>query len=146
MPTVFVHSMFRCSPERAFAALTDHEAFRDVPGVSAKRVRDGGEDPNGLGAVRRMGGAGVWFDEEVTSFHPPSEYTYRIIGGTFPIEHEGGRVTVTATPEGAGVTWETRFTVRTPVFSDAANRLAQRVIRASLLRLMRSARRRAEGA
>ncbi|HZS38053.1 MAG TPA: SRPBCC family protein [Polyangia bacterium] len=102
---------------RVFDRITDHEAMRDWPGVSACRLIAEGTPRNGLGAVRRITAWGLTLDEEVVQFEPPRRYDYSIIKG-LPVEHRG--VVRLAEVDGAvEVDWHVELSSRVPLLAQA---------------------------
>lgn len=146
MTVIRVTRTIPASPERAFAALTDHASFSALPGLNATLITEGDPSPNGLGAVRRMGGAGVWFDEEVVAWDPPRSYSYRITAGTFAIEHDGGTVTIRPSGSGCDVEWKTAITYPPGLKGRAMAALVTPIVRVSLERLLAFAAKRASDA
>jgi hypothetical protein len=113
MPTemfeVVVHSS--AAPKAVFDLLTDIPSWQDwarplVP--RSIRERDGSPDPNGVGAIRKAGGFGVWAREEVVEFLPPVRYAYIVDDGVLFRRY---RATVELTAEGGGTTirWRGQF-------------------------------------
>lgn len=144
MKKLEVRSHFSCSPARAFEALTDHESFGGLPGLRCVLVEEGAPERNGLGAVRSIGGSGVTMLEKVTAFEPGQYYEYQVIGGTFSLDHNGGRVELTPAGDGTDVVWTTEFGVPAPLIGGVLTALAAPGIRFTLARLLTSAKDRAE--
>ena len=144
MTRIELQSHFRCPPDVAFAALSDHESLRGLPGLRSVLVEEGSPSRNGVGALRSIGASGVVMLEEVTAFEDGKFYEYRIVGGTLPLDHDGGRVEVSASGDGTEVVWSTAFAVRAPLIGGLLTALAKPMIRLSLDRILDSARRQAE--
>lgn len=99
-----------------FAVLSDHAGYTAFSGIKDARLLQAGKDnPNGLGAVRRIGLGGVWFEEEITAFDPPRRMDYKILRSRPPIEHELGSIRLQETEQGTAVTWTSTFRVRIPL-------------------------------
>jgi hypothetical protein len=146
MKRIEVRGHFACTPAAAFHALSDHESLGGLPTLRSVLVEEGSPDRNGVGAVRSIGGSGVTMLEKVTAFEPGHYYEYQIIGGTLPLDHNGGRVEVAEADGGTDVVWTTEFGVRIPWIGVPLNVCAAAVIRFSLERIMASAKRQAESA
>ncbi|MGM0450769.1 MAG: SRPBCC family protein, partial [Pseudomonadota bacterium] len=77
--------------DRVFALFADHGRFGRMLGVPVKRVRDSdGEDPNGVGSVRRIGIAGpLALEETITRCEPDEAIDYAITSRTLVRDHQG---------------------------------------------------------
>lgn len=95
-------------PERVWAVLTDHEGMpRWAPGLKVALTRRGTDDPNGVGAVRRLGiGFAGPIVEEIVTFEPTHRFGYRALAG-IPLKNYRGEVVLR--PDGPGT--EIRYTV-----------------------------------
>lgn len=114
MQTVVVTKTINAPIDVVFEEYTDHERLADLPMViSAKVVRPGKTEKNGLGAVRVVNGGALKLREEVTGFERPKLMEYKILE-TSPIrsKHELGRVEFEEVPGGTKVTWTTVFGIR----------------------------------
>lgn len=78
-------------------------------------MKEGTEEPNGNGAVRRIDLGAVWFEEEISNFNRPTSMDYRILRSRPPIEHESGQIRLEETAQGTRVTWTSVFRIRIPV-------------------------------
>jgi hypothetical protein len=102
--------------EAVFELVTDHPGYTRFPGVtSAKLLREGETEPNGLGALREIALGPVRFVEEITAFERPTRMDYLIKRVNLPLDHEGGTITFAAVPEGTAVTWISTFTMPVPL-------------------------------
>lgn len=114
MQTVVVTKTINAPIDVVFEEYTDHERLADLPMViSAKVVRPGKTEKNGLGAVRVVNGGALKLREEITGFERPKLMEYKILE-TSPIrsKHELGRVEFEEVPGGTKVTWTTVFGIR----------------------------------
>lgn len=77
--------------DRVFALFADHGRFGRMLGVPVKRVRDSdGDDPNGVGSVRRIGIAGpLAFEETIMRFEPDEAIDYAVTSRTLIRNHQG---------------------------------------------------------
>ncbi len=102
--------------EDVFEVLADYEAYVQFPGVrSAKVVRLGSAERNGLGAVREVDLGSAWFREEITAFERPTRLDYRILKSRPPMEHEGGSIRLRSVEGGTEVTWTSTLRVTYPI-------------------------------
>ncbi len=100
---------FDAPPQQVWDLLTHHEGMvRWSPLKRVELTTEGSPHPDGLGAVRKMMGAGPTIIEEVVAWEPPERYAYELRAGV-PIRNHRG--TVSLVPDGAGtlVTWAIRF-------------------------------------
>lgn len=87
-------------PQTVFDVITDHRLYAKItPVPKATLEREGTPAPNGVGAIRVIGGAGPSLREEVVSYEPPSRFSYTVLTGA-PIRNHLG--TVELSPEGDG--------------------------------------------
>lgn len=80
--------------EQVFGELTDHARFGQIIGADITRILDAkGDDPNGIGSVRRIRQAGVpAFEETVVAWQRNKLMHYRVSKGS-PIKHHIGKLT-----------------------------------------------------
>jgi uncharacterized protein YndB with AHSA1/START domain len=124
MQTVTVKRTVHAPIEKVFELLSDHANYKLFPGITdSKLLREGKPDKNGVGALRRVETPRIWFEEEVTAFDRPRSFEYRITKTSLPIQHQGGRVELQATPEGTAVTWTSTVRFTTPLIGGLLTRL-----------------------
>lgn len=76
--------------DRVFALFADHGRFGRMLGVPVKRVRDGDDDLNGVGSVRRIGiGGPLGLEETITRFEPDEAIDYEVTSRTLIRNHQG---------------------------------------------------------
>jgi uncharacterized protein YndB with AHSA1/START domain len=126
------------SPEAIWEVLSDHEGMSGwTPLRSSVLEKRGDTDPNGVGAVRALRSVNT-IREEIVSFEPPQEMTYRLVSGLPANDYQA---TVQLLPEGRGtrIVWGLSFFPRVPgltllierVITDTAKRLAREAERRS---------------
>lgn len=121
MYTLSVARTFPAPIADVFDAYTDHAAMAEIPGVrSARVVRPGDRDPNGLGAIREIDLGLVWLREEIVGFDRPNRMEYHILKSRPPADHHFGRVDFAEAAEGTVVTWTTVFSLPLPVVGKLA--------------------------
>ncbi|HEY2429280.1 MAG TPA: SRPBCC family protein [Acidimicrobiales bacterium] len=89
-------------PEAVFAVLADIPRWHEWGGPAIRqsvRERPGAPEPDGVGAVRKLGGWPVYSREEIVEFSPPSHMAYVMRSG-WPVR--GYRADVKITPGAAG--------------------------------------------
>lgn len=127
MRTIRIERSLKVSAERAFEVFADHAGYASFPGIESAEVTSPGvTEPNGVGAIRRIGVTGAWFEEEITLFERPHKLGYRIIKSRPPIEHRGGLVELTPTATGCDVVLTTTFRIAIPVLGRVLTPLVAR--------------------
>jgi Polyketide cyclase / dehydrase and lipid transport len=101
--------------EAIFDALTDHANYKNIsPLRISELVRPGDTEPNGVGALRRMGLIGPTQTEEVTVFERPTRFGYRLRSG-LPVRDHTGTVELAQTGTGTHITYTVRSTPSMPI-------------------------------
>ena len=80
---------FAATPDRVFAAITDHAALGSWLPADVRLETPGTPPPNGLGAVRVVRVRGLSIREQVTRFEAPRAMDYRVISGAPFQDHLG---------------------------------------------------------
>jgi uncharacterized protein YndB with AHSA1/START domain len=130
MVQVRVERTIAASPESVFAWLADPASLTASPLVLSARFAKASRAP-GVGAVREVTGAGMWFREEITAYDAPRSYSYRMLRAFPAFDHDGGTMTFTPSGNGTHVDWSTTYT--NPAYAGG------RVMEAISSRLLRSA-------
>lgn len=87
-------------PETVFAVLTDHRKYSELtPLRKSELERQGENDPNGVGAIRRLTAVGPPMREEVIAFEAPKRFSYTVLSGLPVRDHVG---TVELSEDGGG--------------------------------------------
>lgn len=116
MKTIVVKRLINAPIEQVFEMLSDHAGYTRFPGVKeALLQKEGHDEPNGNGAVRRVDLGAVWFEEVISNFQRPTAFDYRILRSRPPIEHEHGGLRLEETAEGTLVTWTSTLRVKIPL-------------------------------
>jgi len=101
--------------EAVFDRLTDHANYKNVsPLRISELVRLGEPEPNGVGAIRRMGLVGPTQTEEVTVFERPTRFDYQLRSG-LPVRDHTGTVELAKTGAGTHITYSVRSTPSLPI-------------------------------
>ncbi len=102
-----------CQSERVrkdvFALLADHDQLSRVFGVPCKRIKQGAQQPNGTGSVRRIGMGPVAIEETVTAFQESEYIEYRISKGGWPLSQHRGELRFTEHQGHTQVVWSIDF-------------------------------------
>lgn len=101
--------------EAVFDRLTDHAAYKEMSAMRISVVeKPGSPDPNGLGAIRRVGLIGPTQTEEVTVFERPTRFVYALRSG-LPVRDHTGTVDLVAVPTGTHITYTVKSTPALPI-------------------------------
>lgn len=140
MREVVVKQRIGASRERVWALITHHQGMPDW--TPLKRVTMdavGSPDADGVGAIRRMMGAGPTILEEVMAWQPIDSYEYRLLKGA-PIRDHRGIVSFADVGGGTEVTWHVRFRGAFP----GAGWMAAQALRMALTDMLKRAKRHLE--
>jgi uncharacterized protein YndB with AHSA1/START domain len=108
--TVRVEKTIAAPIERVFELISDHAGYSRFPGIQhSELLREGDEERNGVGAVRRVHSRPLRFEEEVTRFERPSRMDYLIREVNAPIRHLGGSMVLEERGSGTHVVWTSSF-------------------------------------
>lgn len=87
-----MHATFNAPVTTVFAELSDHEKLSSVLGAPIKRIKNGKDDINGIGSVRRITPLPLaGFEETVTGYEPNKLIEYTISKGS-PLKNHLGRM------------------------------------------------------
>ena len=124
MQTIVVKRTIKAPIEKVFDLLSDHEGYRNFPGVrDASLVKKGKPNKNGVGAVREIDAGTAWFREEITAYQRPTRMDYKITQSRPPIDHQGASVQLQKTADGTVVTWTSTLRIRIPLIGGLITRL-----------------------
>jgi len=121
--------------EQMFAALADHNQLGRVLGIPVRRVRDGRDDINGVGSVRRLGLGPLGVEETVTLLEPNRRIEYRISKGGGPVRNHRGKLEFSGSHKGSRVTWTIQFDSPLPLFGPLLKLVLSQGIRLGLKRI-----------
>lgn len=124
--TMIAERTIDAAPERIFALLADHANYRRFPFITGSAlVRAGRDEPDGVGAVRRISIGPTVFVEEITRFDRPHRMDYRITRVNLPLRHDGATILLTETARGTTVRWSSAMFWTVPAFGPLLDRLAK---------------------
>lgn len=140
MQTIDITETIALPIDRAFELLADHANYHRFPGITrSELLQEGTPTPNGLGAVRRIALRNVVLDEEITAFESPKQMSYRIIASKpVKVVHQGGRIEMTAVPEGTRIRWRSTFKLKIPLVGWIVTRRAARQFERGFREVLRS--------
>jgi uncharacterized protein YndB with AHSA1/START domain len=100
------------------------------PGITVTMDRVGTEDPNGVGAIRRIASPGPAPDivEEVVAFEAPNLLGYKALSGT-PFPGYTGEVRLTPTAPGTHISYTISSTAKFPLVKAPLAVLCQMLLR-----------------
>jgi uncharacterized protein YndB with AHSA1/START domain len=103
--------------ETVWDKLSDHVGMSQWgPGISVTMDKLGTDDPNGVGAVRRIASPGPGPDivEEVVTFEAPNLFGYKALSGT-PFPGYSGEVRLTPAGSGTHINYTVSTTASFPL-------------------------------
>lgn len=109
--TVSVETFVPAPRDFVFQVFTNHETYRDLPGVlSSTLVREGeGDASAGLGAIREIRTLSFTLREEVVGVERPVHWDYHFHKWPLPLPHAGGSMRFEEVEGGTMMRWETAF-------------------------------------
>jgi hypothetical protein len=113
---IHVERVSRASPEQVFALLADVTRWTEWgPFTRAELERPApGDDPNGLGSVRRLQAPGAPASHErVIAYEPGRRFGYELVHG-LPLRDYRAHVTLEPLPGGTRITWHSEFRPKLP--------------------------------
>ena len=100
--------------ERVFDALTDHERYAEItPMRTSVLEKQGTPEPNGVGAVRKLGLVGPSFREEIVGYERPTFFAYKALSG-LPVSEHLGEVRLRDVGGRTEMSYTVSFTARVP--------------------------------
>ena len=123
--------------------LQDHLRYPDwttVPKAELERVGD--DNPNGVGAIRRLGIGSIVAREQVVLYEPPLRLSYVVLSG-LPVRGYRADVVLNATSDGGtDIRWTGAFESAPFGLSGLMRRFLERILRDFATALVREAERR----
>jgi uncharacterized protein YndB with AHSA1/START domain len=105
----------KAPPEVVFGVLTDHRRYSELtPLRKSELEREGADDPNGVGAIRKLTAVGPPMREEVIAYEAPSRFSYTVLSG-LPVRDHVGTVELTADGGGTKMVYSLRTQPTLPV-------------------------------
>lgn len=132
--------------ERVFDAVSDHEVFlRTADGTTAKILREGATERNGLGCIREVNaGRRARYVEEITAWERPSSFAYTIREASMPLRHLGSRLALTPSGGGTDVEWTARFEITVPIVGRLLRAWVERQLARAFTEMLAAAKSRLE--
>lgn len=134
---VQVTQSFSAPVEAVFAALSDHNKLGPVLGVPVRRIKDGNDDPNGVGSIRTIGPGPIGTQETVVGFVPNERVDYVITKFGGPVRNHNGELRFKSTDNGSEVTWNIHFDTFPSVIGGGVKSVLELALKAGLGRLAR---------
>jgi hypothetical protein len=129
------------SRDAVWALVRDIETWEDWGTWSSTTIQTPapGEDPQGVGVVRRLRQAPVTSIERVTELVPGERLSYELVQG-LPFENYHAAVTLTdAAGGGTDITWRAEFDVKARIRGGVSRKLLERFYPDIVQRLARGA-------
>lgn len=114
---IHVETASAAPPEAVFDLLADHAGWASWSSFVASEVEAPapGDEPGGVGAVRRLRARGrrTWTRERVVGFERPHRFAYALLSG-LPLDDYVSEVTLERRGGGTAITWRSTFRPRRP--------------------------------
>ena len=107
--SISVSQTFKAPVGDVFKVLADHNQLSRVFGIPVKRIKDGQNDANGVGSVRRLGPPPFGVQETVTAVEPNQRIDYIITKFGGPVMNHNGSQTFSEKGSGSELTWQINF-------------------------------------
>lgn len=116
MPGFLITKQINAPIDTVFDVLTDHEGYGAfTPGpVRVELERPGSPERDGVGAVRKIRGAGPAVREEIYRYESPTHFSYGIISGA-PVKDHRGDVVLEERAGGTFMTYRVTFDAALPL-------------------------------
>ena len=109
-----IHRTINAPADRVFEALTDHRNYSKITPMRISELeKEGQPDPNGVGAVRKLGLAGPPIVEEVVGYEKPSFFSYKVLSG-LPVKEQLGEVRLRDVGGRTELSYTVSFTAKVP--------------------------------
>lgn len=99
--------------EQVFEFFADHQKFTTLFGGGCQRIKDGEQEPNGLGSIRRIGPGPFGFEETIVAFERASRIDYQVTRGS-PIKNHLGSIRFSDAGSGTQIDYVIRFDAKIP--------------------------------
>jgi uncharacterized protein YndB with AHSA1/START domain len=118
--------------ETVWAVISDHRGYAGWTMVPTAELEvEGSPEPDGVGAIRRLGSPPLVAREEVVAFDPPRAMSYTILSG-LPVEGYRADVVLEPTSDGGtDIRWKGSFASAPPLLTG----LMRRVLETALTQL-----------
>ncbi len=112
--TVRVKTFVPAPQAFVFEVFTNHETYKELPGVLRSTLLTEGEEyaSNGLGAIREIRTISFTLKEKVVAVERPIYWDYLFLEWPLPVPHAGGRMQFEEVDGGTIVHWETSYSTQ----------------------------------
>jgi len=106
--------------ETVFNAITDHENYKNFPGIDKSiLLEEGTSERNGEGAFRRITAGFFELEERITCFERPSKMYYHIESAKpIPMRHDKGEIILTSVGDKTRVLWVSEGHMKVPILGN----------------------------
>ncbi len=127
--------------ETVWAVISDHRGYAGWAMLPSSELEvEGSPEPDGVGAIRRLGAPPLVAREEVVAFDPPRAMSYTILSGLPVVGYRADVVLEPTSDGGTDIRWKGRFEGAPPGLSG----LLRRVLETALVQLASGAVRESE--
>ena len=112
--------------ETVWGVISNHRGYADwMPMPTAELEVEGSPEPDGVGAIRRLGAPPLIAREEVVAFDPPRAMSYTILSG-LPVEDYRADVVLESTSDGGtDIRWKGSFGAAPPCLAGVMRRILE---------------------
>lgn len=139
MPSFELYARSPAPVEAVWRLLADVRTWREWNAFGTSELeRDGAPDPNGVGAIRRLGQGPVISREQILDFDPPHHLAYTILSGV-PVRDYRADVELTPDGDGTLISWRASFAPKIPGTGALMRAFLRGALRTTARRLARAA-------
>lgn len=133
----------KAPPETIFDVLTDHRGYAKITPVRRSELeREGDPAPNGVGAIRVLGGLGPPLREEVLTYVPSTRFSYTLLSGA-PLRDHVATVELRPDGDGTEVVYAVRAESALPIVGGAVLAVTRQAVKQLLSGIAAESERRA---
>lgn len=109
--TVSINTFVPAPREFVFETFTNHESYKQLPGVLSSTLLTEGEwhPSSGRGAIREIRSLAFTLKEKVVAVESPEYWDYQFLEWPMPVPHAGGRMQFEEVEGGTMVHWQTSY-------------------------------------
>ena len=133
-PYVEIESKINAPAEDVWQRLTDHAGMGKWSPFNCRVLREGTDDPNGVGCIRELSAPGLRITEEITAWDSGRHYAYQLRTGA-PFTRHQGDVFLSDKDGVTKVRWAIRFHCWIPFTGKLTARLLRWIFKRALANL-----------
>lgn len=117
MQKIHVSEVYNDSIEKVFAEISNHERFFSGGGLTCELLKEGEDEINGNGAVRKIISRKLSFEEKIFDYQKNKHFAYVILSTNpkKPLKHDKGWLDFKEVDGQTYVDWYSHFEITTPL-------------------------------